>query len=148
MSHWPLWCFAIMIHRGTSRSKVWHQFAVSEITCAKRRMWVGTSTIIPIARDDVTHLVNVWLVRRRLFSLAYDDIIKWKQLPRYWPFVRGIHRSPVNSPQRPVTRSFDAFFDLRLNKRLSKQSCGWWFETPSGPLWRHSNENRSFNWTC
>ena len=31
------------------------------------------------------------------------------------------------------------FFDLRLNKRLSKQSWGWWFETPSRPLWRHSN---------
>ena len=31
--------------------------------------------------------------------------------------------------QRPVTRSFDIFFDLRLNKRLSKQSWGWWFET-------------------
>ena len=33
--------------------------------------------------------------------------------------------------QRPVTRSFDVFFDLRLNKRLSKQPWGWWFETPS-----------------
>ena len=33
--------------------------------------------------------------------------------------------------QRPVTRSFDVFFDLRLNKRLSKQSWDWWFETPS-----------------
>ena len=33
--------------------------------------------------------------------------------------------------QRPVTRSFDVFFDLRLNKRLGKQSWGWWFETPS-----------------
>ena len=41
--------------------------------------------------------------------------------------------------QRPVTRSFDVFFDLRLNKRLSKQSRGWWFETPSWSLWRHCN---------
>ena len=41
--------------------------------------------------------------------------------------------------QRPVTRSFDVFFDLRLNKRLSKQSCGWGFETISRPLWRHRN---------
>ena len=41
--------------------------------------------------------------------------------------------------QRPVTRSFDVFFGLRLNKRLSKQSWGWWFETPSRPLWRHCN---------
>ena len=31
--------------------------------------------------------------------------------------------------QRPVTRSFDVFFHLRLNKRLSKQPWGWWFET-------------------
>ena len=41
--------------------------------------------------------------------------------------------------QRPVTRSFDVFFHLRLNKRLSKQSWGWWFDTPSRPLWRHCN---------
>ena len=50
--------------------------------------------------------------------------------------------SPVSGEfpaQRPVTRSFDVFFDLYLNKRLSKQSWGWWFETPSRPLWRHFN---------
>ena len=41
--------------------------------------------------------------------------------------------------QRPVTRSFDIFFDLRLNKRLSKQLWSWWFETSSGSLWRHCN---------
>ena len=44
--------------------------------------------------------------------------------------------SPVPT-QRPVTRNFDVFFDLRLNKRLNKQWQGWWFETPSHPLWRH-----------
>ena len=38
---------------------------------------------------------------------------------------------------RPMTRSFHVFFPLRLNKRLSKQSWGWWFETLSQPLWRH-----------
>ena len=41
------------------------------------------------------------------------------------------------SSRRPVTRSFDAFFDLRLNKRLSKQSRCRWFGTSSRPLWRH-----------
>ena len=41
--------------------------------------------------------------------------------------------------QRPVTRSFDVFFDLRPNKRLSKQPWGWWFETPSWPLWHQCN---------
>ena len=42
--------------------------------------------------------------------------------------------------QRPVTRSFDVFFDVRLNKRLSKQPWGWWFETLSRPLWRDRDE--------
>ena len=42
--------------------------------------------------------------------------------------------------QRPVTRGLDIFFDLRLNKRLSKQSRGWWLETPSGSLWRHFDD--------
>ena len=41
--------------------------------------------------------------------------------------------------QRPATRSFDVFFDPRLNKQLSKQSWGWWFETPSCSLWCHCN---------
>ena len=41
--------------------------------------------------------------------------------------------------QRPVTQSFDVFFDRRLNIRLSKQPWGWWFETPPWSLWRHCN---------
>ena len=44
------------------------------------------------------------------------------------------------SAQSPVTLSFEILLDLRLNKRLSKQSWGWWFETLTRPLWRHSNE--------
>ena len=55
--------------------------------------------------------------------------------------------SPVTgvfSSQRPVTRSFDVFFDLPLNKRLSKQSWGWWFETPWRSLWRHWNDIKSW----
>ena len=52
--------------------------------------------------------------------------------------------SPVNEfrAQRPVTRSFELFFNLRLNKRLSKQSWDWWFETPSRSLWHHCNERK------
>ena len=52
--------------------------------------------------------------------------------------------------QKPVTRSFDVFFDLRLNKRLIKQSWGWWFETLSCPLWRQCNDHHKpsyvINW--
>ena len=48
--------------------------------------------------------------------------------------------------QRPVTRSFDIFFDLRLNKRSSKQWWRWWFETPSRPLWRQCDDFKI--WKC
>ena len=50
--------------------------------------------------------------------------------------------SPVSGEflaQRPVMRGFGVFFDLPLNKRLSKQSWGWWLETLSCSLWRQSN---------
>ena len=53
-----------------------------------------------------------------------------------------VGNSPVNGEfpaQRPVMRSFDVFFDLRLNKRLSTQWWGWWFEMPWCSLWHHFN---------
>ena len=56
--------------------------------------------------------------------------------------------SPVTSEfpsQRPVTRSFDVFFDLCLNKRLSKQSWGLWCEMPWRSLWRHRNDVRKWD---
>ena len=55
----------------------------------------------------------------------------------------------VESPHKghAVTRSFNVSFDLRLNKRFGKQSWGWWFETPSHPLWRYRNERfKTFEW--
>ena len=56
--------------------------------------------------------------------------------------------SPVTGEshtQKPVTRSFDGFFDLRLNKRLSKQSWVWLYEKPSRSLWRHCNDSNRTN---
>ena len=49
----------------------------------------------------------------------------------------------------PVTWNFDVFFDLRLNKRLSKQSGRRWFDTPSHSLWRQCNDHGADVWvTC
>ena len=78
----------------------------------------------------------------------HDDVIKWKHFPRYWPFVRGIHRSPVNSPRKGQRRGAFIFnFDLCLNKRLSKHLRCWWLETPSCSLWRHCNATSSWRHT-
>ena len=54
---------------------------------------------------------------------GHDDVIKWKHFPRYWPFVRGIHRSRWI----PHIKASDLELWCFLNKRLSKQSWGWWF---------------------
>ena len=53
------------------------------------------------------HGIKVFLILRILWITMpnfYDEIIKWKHFPRYWPFVRGIHRSPVNSPHKGLWR--------------------------------------------
>ena len=70
-------------------------------------------------------------------NCVHGDVIKWKYFPRHWP-----GDFPA---QRPVTRSFDVFFDLRLNKWFSKQSWGWQFETLLCPLWRHCNVSAMYD---
>ena len=53
------------------------------------------------------------------------------------PLCRNSSVTGEFPPQRPVTRSFDIFFNLCMKKLWSKQSWDWWFETPSRSLWRH-----------
>ena len=62
----------------------------------------------------------------QVVAVWHNDVIKWKHFPRYWPFIRGIHRSPVNFAHKGQWRgALMGFFYLRLNKRLSKQSRGY-----------------------
>ena len=71
---------------------------------------------------------------------CHDEVTKLKHFPRYRPFVRGIHWSPVNSTHKGQWRGALMFSLIcALNKRLSKQSWGWWFETLLCSLWRHCN---------
>ena len=81
------------------------------------------------------------LTQRGISSVyIHDDVIKWKHFPRLLALCAGNSSVTGEFPsQRPVTQSFDIFFDLRLNKWLSKQSWGWWFETPRCSWWRHCN---------
>ena len=99
--------------------------------------------------SDTTALRNIAMIAGMQLVCPYDthnghehheDVIKWKHFPRYWPFVREIHQSPVNSLPKGEWREALVFSFICLNKRLNKQSRGWWFETPSRPLWRHCND--------
>ena len=96
----------VVIIRHTEM-KSWHQYIETLINKNSTFIWL----IVWLASDRGQAItwadVQCW-------RSAHDDVIKWTHFPRYWPFVWGIHRS-----QRPVKRSFDVFFDLRLNQRLS-----------------------------
>ena len=67
---------------------------------------------------------------------SHDDVINWKHFPRYWPFVPGIQRSPVDSPHKGQNAELWCFFFYLRHKRLSKESRRRWLETPSSSLWR------------
>ena len=80
------------------------------------------------------HLNPWWRHQIKTFSASLALCVGNSPVPGEFP--AGTGEFPA---QRPVTRSFDVLLNLRLNKRLSKQSWGWWFEKTSRPFWRHCN---------
>ena len=96
------------------------------------------------------HVTCGWsLIRKTCVDPLYADSMGVTRIQSWWrhqmaTFSASLALCGGNSPasgefpaQRPVTRSFDVFFDLHRIKRLNKLSWGWWFETPAHPLWRH-----------
>ena len=63
--------------------------------------------------------------------IRHDDVIKWKHFPRYWPFVRGIHLSTVNSPHKGQWRG--ALIFSLICARIN----GWVNNREAGDLRRH-----------
>ena len=99
------------------------------------------------------HVTYGWsLIRKKCVDPLYADSIELTRIQSWWrhqmaTFSASLALCRGNSPvagefpaQRPVTRSFNVFFDLHQIKRLNKHSRGWWFDTLSRPLWRHCNE--------
>ena len=97
---------------------------------------------------------SAWILRVGVLShgtLYHSSLYSWwrHQMETFSALLTiCAGNSPVTGEfpaQRPVTQSLDVFYDLRMNKRLSKQSWGWWFETPSDLLWRHCNDFHNFS---
>ena len=79
---------------------------------------------------------NAWMIvslvgSRSHWILSHDDVIKWNHFPGYWPFVLGIHRSPVNSPHKGQWRG--ALMFSLICTRIS----GWVNNGEAGDLRRH-----------
>ena len=71
-------------------------------------------------------LITVWESRQGCLNQKHDDVIKWKHFPRNWPFVRGIHRSPVNSPHKGQWRGALMFTLIcaRINVWVNTREAG------------------------
>ena len=97
--------------------------------------------------ENPLHYHKKYILLFRLFSLLHTLIPWWRhEMETYSALLWG--KPPVTGEfpsQRLVTRSLDVFFDLRLNKRLSKQSGCRWFDTPSRSLWRRCNVRSESN---
>ena len=116
-------------------SHVQQTLCIYKILCNKNESLKGPTKIQVLMTLTVSEN-SEWNIEWNI----YDAVIKWKHFQRYWPLCVG--NSPVTGEfpsQRPVTRSFDVFSDVHLNKMLSQQLRHWWFEMPSCSLWRHCN---------
>ena len=95
---------------------------------------------------DFTLYHYKWMTKKYMWSqMELNEISWWCNQMETFSALMAICAGNLQvtgefPAQRPVTRSFDIFFNLHLNKRLSKQWWGWWFEKPSCPLRRHCNE--------
>ena len=100
--------------------------------------WV---TRIKVINHSISHYLDQWHTRHHRVSITW-----WRHQMKTFSALLTLcaGNSPVTGEfpaQRSVTRNSDVFFDLLLNKRLSKQLWRWWFETPSQSLWRQYNES-------
>ena len=117
------------------------------MSCDQRELSRNISSLK--ARDSSEKaclFLKLWLVPCRLIGSAVrcQEICRpiWRhQMETFFTLLALCEGNPLVTggfpSQRPVTRSFDVFFDLRLNKLLSKKSRRRWFETPSRSLWLH-----------
>ena len=107
------------------------------------RVILGNVAWLALTRKTETHGDIAWCCQRHWMGHGQPYMMTSSNgnIFRVTGPLCGEFTGPGEFPtQRPVTRSFDFFFDLRLNKRLSKQSSSWWFETPPWSLWRQCND--------
>ena len=98
-----------------------------------RWMSIDFTHILQNCVIDTRKITVCWAIGIILVSGSpqYDDVIKWKHFPCYWPFVRGIHRSPVNSPHKGQWRG--ALICFLINAWIN----GWINNREAGDLRRH-----------
>ena len=107
---------------------------------------IGCNLALPAINRKQVQVTNEHDIDNSIRWLLPANITWWRHQMETFSTLLALcaGNSPVTGEfpsHRPVTWSFNVFFDLRLNKRLSKQYRRQWFETPSPPLWRHCDDS-------
>ena len=125
---------------GNSPSKgQWRGVLMFSFICAWINGWVNNRDAGDLRRHRARYdaiVMGLYRSRKRpntpvnlhthVYTKTHDDVIKWKHFPRYWPFVRGIHRSPVNSPHKGQWRVALMFTLIcaRINGWVNNREAG------------------------
>ena len=80
-------------------------------------------------------VINHSIRNTNTYYLNHNDVIKWKHFPRYWPFMRGIHRSTVNFPHKGQWRG------ALLFSLICARINGWVSNREAVDLRRHRTHN-------
>ena len=143
-------CVYFLIKISTN-DKIFWQLSPVSVTEIQLIFWHARRLLLhwdAVMHLSITELSHHWFRQWLIICLALPNIghclTWWRHQMETFSTLLAIcaGNSPVRvefPPQRPVTRSFDVFFDLCLNKLFIKQSWGWWFAMPSCPLWHHCN---------
>ena len=152
-----------MFYVSNSSSFSWHLWDIKPNFSSHAACSVGCLNIINPSEIDLrlvfhyyysisicrsvqkSKMIELWkchvMVNRDVMTFVvytnHDDVTEWKHFPRYWPFVRGIHRSPVNSPHK------GQWCGALMHSLICAWINGWVNNREPGdlrrPLWRHSN---------
>ena len=132
---WPdQWCHMVTRFQWLSLIRI---KITGNLWTAKDRShsWALLRAIMGIEKQELSRcqLCRRWWHRKLPSSIVttHDDVISWKHFPRYWPFVRGINRSPVKSPHKGQRRGalIFSFICAWIN--------GWVNNREAGDLRRH-----------
>ena len=110
--HMPPYEFCVSLYHHRLYAQLLRALYQSDHSSGVSRKWIWTSAAMAVGK-------------------SHYDVSKWKHFPRYWPFVRGIHRSPVNSPHK------DQWGGALMFSLVCAWINGWVNNRDAGDLKRH-----------
>ena len=135
--------------RKTKKCDAWNKknmLRKTKTSRGKQKLVTGNNNELPWNTQTPRVYWNGGVCDTPSSRLPYNnDVIRWKHYQHYWPFVRGIHWSPVDSPHKGQWRGALMFSLIcaRADNYWSKQSRRRWFETPMRPICRYCNATAS-----